>query len=354
MKYVFSTIIMALWAICVNAQYISLNSKEIKKLIKYVKTDSRTTELFNKLKRQADSAMLETPNPLDTVFSEGRLATDPKKIRTIISLADIQKTYSLTIVYKLSRQKKYRDKAIEYLGAWARRNKPQGNPINDTKFDLMLESYDLLKKEIRTDEKQIIEAWFRKMAELELKRKLDANNWTSHKIKVAGLIGYLLSDTSLIKQSKRLLESHLAKNLLPDGSSLDFKLRDALHYHVYTVDPLLKLAIAIKRAEGKNYYNYISNSGSSIEKSVKFLIPYLKGELKHPEFVNSTVSFDRARSANNEATFKTGAFFKPSHGIIVISSAIYFDPSLAELIKHIPGAERVYPDWPAIINKIRR
>jgi hypothetical protein len=31
----------------------------------------------------------------------------------------------------------------------------------------------------------------------------------------------------------------LQKELMPDGSSIDFKLCDALHYHVYDMEPLL-------------------------------------------------------------------------------------------------------------------
>ena len=45
------------------------------------------------------------------------------------------------------------------------------------------------------------------------------------------------------------IKKQIAANLRPDGSSLDFHERDALHYHCYDLEPLLTLAIAASQRE---------------------------------------------------------------------------------------------------------
>jgi hypothetical protein len=60
--------------------------------------------------------------------------------------------------------------------------------------------------------------------------------------------------------------------------------------------PLLKIVMVIKWVTGINYFDYLSLSGCSIQKSVTFLMPFATGEKAHPEFVNSKVLFDRQRA----------------------------------------------------------
>ena len=141
---------------------------------------------------------------------------------------------------------------------------------------------------------------------------------------------------------------------MPDGSGIDFTERDALHYHVYTLEPLISLATTIKRATGKDYYNYISSTGSSIKKSVDFLIPFVTGEKTHPEYVNSKVSFDKKRSDNKEPGFEIGANFKPTAATEVIIEACYFEPTLMNIIKRNQWNSATYPVWLAVLNAVRK
>jgi hypothetical protein len=43
------------------------------------------------------------------------------------------------------------------------------------------------------------------------------------------------------------------------------------------------------RATGVDYYSWVSPAGSSIRRSVAWLLPFVTGEKTHAEFVNSTV-----------------------------------------------------------------
>lgn len=176
------------------------------------------------------------------------------------------------------------------------------------------------------------------------------NNWNSHRLKVIAFIAYTLHDKKMERHVNVEIEKQIAQNLFADGSGFDFKQRDALHYHVYTLEPLLKAIIVINRATGINYYTFRSNTQSSIEQSVQFLVPFVTGEKTHIEFLNSTVKFDRDRAANHEKGYEPANFI-PKSGIVVLSLASYFAPSLQNIIKKVNGDN--YNDWQLVLNKIR-
>jgi hypothetical protein len=307
----------------------------------------------------ADAALLQQPNPIDTIISEGHLATDPKKILTQKSLADLNKIYALAIVSRVSGKKEYTEKCIAFIRAWATVNHGIGNPINDTKLDPLLEGYDLVKEETTAADRSIIETWLRQVADAEIGHprfkspvKSASNNWNSHRIKVVGNIAYLLNDKNYITFTDTSLQKQILKNLYADGSGMDFEDRDALHYHIYTLEPLIAIATTIKRASGVNYYTYVSSTGSSIKRSVAFLVPFATGAQVHHEFVNSTTAFDRQRAENKEPGYTIGADFKPESSIEVLSQAAYFDSSLNELVKKLSGSEGAYPNWRSVMNAI--
>lgn len=352
----------ALLTVCfADAQYISLQKSEIKKLARIIKNDAGAKKLYLAIENAANTALQQQPNPIDTIISEGHLATDPKKMRTQQSLVDMNKSYALAFAYRITGKKEYLLKCRDYILAWAQKNKGAGNPINDTKLDAMFEAYDLIRKEITADEKQQIDTWMMQVADAEIAHprfrsanKSAHNNWNSHRIKVVGNIAYVLDNKNYKTFTDTALQTQLAKNLYADGSGMDFEERDALHYHVYTLEPLLKIITIIKRADGKNYYDYVSPTGSSIRKSVDFLVPYVTGEKVHHEFVNSKTLFDKQRAENKEPGYTIGADFKPNTAIDALSYAAYFDNRLTEFVRKLMSAEEKYPNWSIMLNAVRK
>jgi len=359
MKYLI-TVLSSFIAINCFAQYVGLNKKEISNLQHLVAKDNNAKKFYTSMKRTADDALTQTPDPIDTVVSEGHLATDPKKIRTGKSLRDIDKIYSLAIAYVVEGNKSYLQKAGEYITAWATVNQPQGNPINDTKFEDLFFAYDLIKNDVSTEQKSTINSWLEKMANAEIKtalpktKKTSYNNWNSHRLKTIGLIAYMLNNNTYKAFIDIELPAQIEKNLLPDGSGIDFHERDALHYHVYTLEPLISLATVLKRATGKDFYHYTSPSGASIKKSIDFLIPFVSGEKTHGEYVNSTVAFDKKRADNKEPGFQIGAPFKQTAGVGVLVEAAYFEPSCMAVVRKVLNTSATYPTWEAVINEVRK
>jgi hypothetical protein len=120
------------------------------------------------------------------------------------------------------------------------------------------------------------------------------------------------------------------------------------------LEPLISLATVIKRASSKDFYRYLSLSGASIEKSIQFLIPFVSGDKMHPEFVNSTVEFDKKRAENKESGYEIGAPFKQTSGINVLVQASYFEPLYMDVVKKVLNTSATYPTWQVVINSVRR
>ena len=176
------------------------------------------------------------------------------------------------------------------------------------------------------------------------------NNSFSHRLKTIGLCAFLLRDDARIAQVAALLETQIGANLQPDGSSFDLHERDALHYHCYSLEPLLTLALAFQ-AHGRDFYHYTAPSGSSLEKSVRFLVPYCTGAQQHAEYVHSKNAFDRKRGEAGDSSFDAGRLFEPRQGLRTLELASVFDPKLISIVAELvgrPGSH--FPTWQTVLN----
>lgn len=351
------TAALALLSFSSFSQLVSLNNDEIKKLKIQIKNNGETKKLYLGFEKSTLNYLTEQPNPIDTIRTEGLLQGNPKKEKSRLALADMNKMFALALQYRITGDGKYLNKCVEFLGAWAKINKPNGDPIDDTNLDKAIEAYDLIKKDIPGTDKKRVEQWLTETAWAEINSKrmktgraTAINNWNAHRLKEVGEIGYTLNNQDFIKWTTDNLKSHININLYADGTSLDFKERDAMHYHIYDLEPMLKLAIMIDRAKGPNFYTYESPKGSSIKKSVEWLIPYINGEKQHEEYVNTTVKFDRDRAKNNEPGFAPGTMFKPSLALPVLRLSVYFDPVQNDLLKNVSGNAN---NWQKVLDELK-
>lgn len=342
-----------------NAQDVSFSNAELKLLKKELKDDPRAKAIVGEFESRAKKALGDAPDPIELIQSQGLLMGNPAKMASLKSLGDVNKIFAFSLIYRLKGEKKYLNKATEFLKAWARENKPDGNPINETKLEDLVFGYDLIRKDITKNNRKEIDAWLDAMATAEVNhvsgkgdKGTAVNNWNSHRIKMITMINYILRNGKYDKVIDVELKRQLEVNLNPDGSTHDFYERDALNYHIFSVEPLLKTAIVIKRATGKSYFTIESSKGGSIKKSTDFLVPFMTGEKTHKEFQNSKVAFDRQRASNNEKGFMIADFI-PSKGIVALVTAEYFDPSYLEVIKKASGDQN-YLEWQLLVNKVRR
>ncbi len=361
-KTFFLILTIAITCIKVNAQYVSLSNNEFTKLKSLINSDSTAKAIFEQFKSVANTALTELPNPIEKITSEGKLAGDPDKIKTTKSLEDARKIYALALVYKINDNKACLNKASAYLLAWAKVNKSSGDPIDETRLDDFITAYDIIRNDVTPEVKKAVDDWLQAIADGELNSKYMApgrgtaiNNWNSHRIKIITMIAYTLHNDKYGNIIQQELIKQIAINLYADGSGYDFKERDALHYHIYTLEPLITAATIIYRATGNDYFNYESETGSSIKKSVDFLVPFVTGEKTHGEFLNSHVPFDMKRAKNNEKDYQPGAKFNPLTGIHVLEQAAYFNNKYLVAIRQAtPQNSHHNNDWELILNKVRK
>lgn len=359
MKKVFFVISLLAASYNVKAQYVSLSAAEVKTLKMAMQTDTKVKKEYAAFKAMAEKALNETPNPIEKVTSQGLLVGNPAKTASLKAVEDGPKVYALALEYRLHGNKEYLNKAQEFLMAWAKINQSTGDPIDETKLEEFFTGYDLIRDELTKEQRTAIDAWLENIAVGEINSKYALptkstakNNWNSHRIKVITQVVYTIHADKYRDTVNLLIDQQLAQNLYADGSSYDFAERDALHYHIYTLEPLLKAMIVINRATGKNYYGVQSPTGSSVQKSVSFLLPFVTGEKTHGEFANSKVKFDRDRAANGEKGYVAGHPFEPKNGIVVLSLAAYFVPSMNDIIKQVRGND--YYDWQMVLNQVRK
>jgi hypothetical protein len=364
MKKIYLFCIFCLLFVAADAQVVSLNAKELQKLKNLVQTDGEVKAHWQDLLKDADAALKDTPNPPDTILTEGILQGDPRKIRTWKSIEDMQKVYALAFAYKITDNTKYLTKAVDFLMAWANKNQPQGNPINDTNLDKIIFAYDLVKMNLATKDKTAIRSWLIKVGQQQIMSFDKAlnkgalthmNNWNSHRIKEVAQVAWSIDDEVMKVWVRDHYIKQVAVNLNPDGSSFDFHERDALHYHVYDVDPLLVAATILHRDKkfADHPYLFTSVTGSSLKASVNWLVPFFTGEKSHAEWINSKSAFDKKRAANGEKAYIAGTLFNPIEARTSIALAHYFDEEMLTYYQAHINNKSKFPSWQFVLNKIK-
>ncbi len=230
-------------------------------------------------------------------------ATDERLKITRKSLRDAETTSILSLAFFISDKPAYLEKAKELLLDWAKTYKSNGHPINETRLEGFLWSYDLLRCYFSLDEQKIINSWLKEIQIAKHKWKFGPtsfqNNLQTHQLKMLLMLDRLLDDEASLKSDRETLQVHLVNNLQEDGMSYDYKERNALHYHLYNLEPWLE--IALLEPEYK----------SSVNKAYDFLIKQIKDGNIHNQFVNSKQNIDKKRAAGGFSYAKKGGSFDP-------------------------------------------
>jgi len=301
---------------------------------------ARLSAMVSRLEPALDS----TPQPLNHVHVEGSLPNDHG-----LHDASVQAERQLPLMRDAALAGRagagdaYYELAQRYLLAWAGTYRPDINPIDETVFDALVDTYAIVKSRLTADQRSRVETWLRDWANgylTDMKRQQASgarktnyiNNWQSHRVKLVTMIAAALEDDALFADARAQFFRQLDDNILPSGEVFDFGQRDALHYVVYDLEPLVQAALAA-RSRGENWFTRKAATGASLESAVMWLVPYADGTKTHEEFVHSSVPFDAERAAAGMKAFS--GQFDPKHAATLFWLASEFNPSLRPLAERL-------------------
>jgi len=238
--------------------------------------------------------------------------------------------------------------ATRLLTAWADTYKPTLNAIDETEFDMVIETFAIVRDRLPPKDRTRIASWLDSWgwAYVESIKRFGRpdysvwiNNWQSHRIKLIVMMAASTDDKTLFAEGRRLFRLQIAANMHADGETLDFAVRDALHYTVYDLEPLVQAALVARRFSGEDWYHWETADHASLARAVAWLTPYASGARTHEEFVHSQVDFDAERAAAGVKGYK--GLFDPHDAAGLYWQASRFEPSLAPLAKSL-GEEPAY------------
>ena len=280
---------------------------------------------------RATSAIDRPPASLPHVHTEGTLPGRGIREASAKARQDLQIALDLAVAWRTSHDRRYLAQVERYLDAWITTYQISFNPIDETWFDRLMLATDLVKPDLDPARRCAVDAFWRRMADgyldaMQAPRSHPQTNWQSHRVKLATLAAYQVGDAALISRARAAFRNQVAANIRPDGSVFDFHERDALHYVVYDLDPLLMAAVAARR-RGEDWYHWRSATGSSLAGAVSWLKPYADGTRKHIEFVHSKIAFDKERAAAGQKQFAPHEW-NPAGAVDTFALAALCDPAL--------------------------
>lgn len=281
------------------------------------------------------------PEPMAYMHTEGTLPGKGIREESLRARRQLPIMRDGAYAWRAGAGEAYYALAERYLIRWVAVYEPSFNPIDETGFDALIDTYAVLAPRMDPAARETVRAYLVKwgqgyVREIAAKRVVSEspqankwnNNWQSHRVKLVTMAAVATHDADLFAQARTLFRTQIAQTMHPDGEIRDFRERDALHYVVYSLEPLLQAALAA-RVRGEDWYRYAAPTGSSLIRGVKWLRPYATGEKTHQEFANSTVKFDAERLAAGQTEFS--GMFKPSKAATVYWLASEFEPGYRTL-----------------------
>ncbi|MFO0598109.1 MAG: alginate lyase family protein [Myxococcaceae bacterium] len=255
------------------------------------------------LKRAAQTVGQPLP-PLKRIYSEGLLASDPRKIETGKTLKRFDDVAAWGFAARMAPsplKEQCQQRITQTLLAWSKTYVPTGNPINENRFLSFFQAADQALPTTTADQQAKVRGWIKSFVttseHVHLAGLCDINNWRTFNLQIRATGAAVIGDQAAMKRASAALDSVLKRTIAANGESFDFRHRDALHYHVYNLSALLNLASLTPQV-------LTTDAKRRIEHAVTFMKPYYLGTKKHLEFQHTQVAFDIERRNAGEPAYQ--------------------------------------------------
>ncbi len=245
----------------------------------------------------------DQPKPLARLHTEGTLPHEGIYDQSVDAEQDLELMRDAALAWRATGDERYLRLVDRFLLAWTTTYQPSFNPIDETHFDSLILAYDLTASALPVKTRNAAVAFLTKLANGYVAR-VDGqtrpltgtyrNNWESHRVKLVAMAAFTLDDRKLVSAAQRLFVEQIGTNVAPDGATVDFGERDALHYVTYDLQPLVVAALAARR-HNRNWLAQRATNGATLSLALDWLVPYALGQKTHEEFVHSSVAFDAKR-----------------------------------------------------------
>lgn len=292
----------------------------------------------------AERHLGDQPHPLAHLHTEGTLPHQGIREQSIAAEKDWPILRQAALAWRLSGDARYLQQVDDYLAAWAEVYQPDFNPIDETNLDMLIHAYaltaDHLRPQTRDAARQLISrlgnGYIAHIQQFHGQKKgTQTNNWQSHRVKLVTVAAAALGDRAMLEQAHQLFKQQIADNVLPDGSVTDFQDRDALHYVVYDLEPLVQAALAAKPYGIGGDWLTLNANGASLGAALDWLVPYATGQRSHEEFVHTHVPFDTARAKVGEVGY--AGTWQPKSSATLFWLAAQLDPRYLPVAKRLAG-----------------
>lgn len=236
----------------------------------------------------AARAERKEPAPVRTLHSAGETdQSSPEFVASRRAFQDADNFAVLALAYKLSGKTEYRNAARKIIDAWARVNQPTGNPIDETRLDGFLWGLDLLGQEGQSTEvRGWLERWYSAKRNWEFGPKTASNNHKTHQLKIELMLDRYLGRNNDYERDLAEAIQHEKVNLgFENGSSLDYRERDAMHYHVFDLEAWTEIALLTGCCR------------ANVDRAFGFFERTMNNNPGHVEFRGSSAPIDRKRAA---------------------------------------------------------
>jgi hypothetical protein len=314
--------------------------------------ESVKTHAAQRMRAWAVEDLKKSPKAVPRVHTEGTLPHQGIFDESVVAQKDWSIMLNLAVAWKLTGDSRYLRACEKYLDAWLAVYTTNLNPIDETKLEKMFFAYDLTRMDLSEATRGKMDLFLKKIAEGYLhdaEKTRDHENWQSHRIKLATLAAYSLGDKSMIERSREAFRKQIKLNINPDGSVIDFRTRDALHYVVYDLEPLVVACLAAK-AHGEDWFHHGSGDSSSVEAAVDWLTPFALGEKTHEEFVHSKATFDAKRAKAGIRGYS--GIWEPCNSTELYQMAAFVDSKYAPIAGKIISESGQQPNsWLEILRE---
>ncbi len=245
----------------------------------------------------------DPPHAVPQLHTEGTLPHEGIYDQSKAAEQDLDLLRDAALAWRATSDDRYLKLVDRLLYAWVTIYQPSFNPIDETSLEGLILAYDMTASALPVKTRNASMAFLAKLANGYI-AQIDAqprpltgtfrNNWQSHRVKLVAMAAFTLDNRKMIDAAQRLYIEHINDNIAPDGSTVDFTERDALHYVTYDLQPLVTAALAARR-HNRNWLTQRAPRGATLAVALGWLTPYADGTKTHDEFVHSSVPFDAKR-----------------------------------------------------------